>query len=42
MLMNTYRTVNLKESTYQRLSKMGKFGQSFDDLIHQLLETGDV
>jgi len=33
-----YTTINLKKETVENLKKIGKFGESFDALIHRLVE----
>ena len=33
-----YKTIKVKEQTYERLQFHGKMGESFDDLINRLLD----
>jgi len=35
--MEKITTINLKIKTREKLAKIGKFGQSFDDVINSLL-----
>jgi predicted CopG family antitoxin len=35
--MSERRTISVQEGTYQRLLKEGKFQQSFDSLLNELL-----
>jgi len=37
--MDMFTTINVRRSTKEKLEKRGKFGQSFDELINDLLET---
>ena len=32
------KTVNISERNHERLSKLGKYGQSMDDIIERLLD----
>jgi len=33
-----YSTINLKKETIESLRKKGRFGESFDALIHRIME----
>ena len=35
--MEKITTINIKKKTYEKLVKIGQFGQSFDDVINTLL-----
>ena len=35
--MDKITTISLKQETYEHLKKLGKMGQSFDDLILELI-----
>lgn len=36
--MKDITTINIKKSTHERLVKIGKFGQSFDDIVNDLID----
>ena len=33
-----YRGINLHKETYEELSELGEFGDSFDDVINRILD----
>ena len=33
-----YRGINVRKETYEELSELGKFGDSFDDIINRILD----
>ena len=37
--MNSRTTINISSSTKEELSKLGKFGQSYDAVIKKLIES---
>ena len=37
--MNT--TITIKKETHQKLQSLGKKGQTFDDVVSELLQKGD-
>jgi len=33
-----YKGINLRKETYEELSELGEFGDSFDDIINRILD----
>lgn len=33
-----YRGINVRKETYEELSELGEFGDSFDDIINRILD----
>ena len=42
MSKSNYKTIKVKEPTYERLRSYGKMGESFDDLINRLIDKLEI
>jgi len=40
--MENITTISVKKTTKSKLEKIGRFGQSFDDIIGELLQQRDL
>jgi hypothetical protein len=37
--MSTFKTIKISEENHKQLSNLGKIGETYDDIVSQLLES---